>query len=169
MFFRPYSYSRLSTYSQCPKKFNYKYHLKLTPAPTDKTALLKGGAVHSILENYPYPTTHKLAPKYQKIVDNFIKTNLGQQYLFRDSTREYDFGLTYDLKPTDYNDKAALFRGSVDYVCIIDNIKEEILEVDSIDDIPDGYEFIEKSNTGGGRPMKVKVRKKEPILNLVDW
>ena len=86
------------------------------------TALLKGGAVHSILEHYPNETAHKLAPKYQHIADNFIRTNLGEKYLIQDSIREFDFGLTENLEPTKYSDKEALFRGSVDFICTIDNV-----------------------------------------------
>lgn len=88
----------------------------------DMTALLKGGAVHSILEHYPNESSHKLAPKYQHIADKFIVTNLGEKYLTQDSIREFDFGLTKELYPTEYSNKDALFRGSVDFICTIDNV-----------------------------------------------
>ena len=122
MEFRPYSFSRLSTHKQCPRKFKYSYIDKAPKSKTDITALLKGGAIHSIIEHYPNKTTHKLAPKYQHIVDKFIKTKLGEKYLTVDSVREFDFGLTENLEPTSYSDKTALFRGSVDFICTIDNV-----------------------------------------------
>lgn len=122
MKYSPYSFSRLSTHKQCPRKFKYNYIDKVKPEKTDMTALFKGGAVHSILEHYPEQTTHKLAPKYQHIADKFIQSNMGDKYLSHDSIREFDFGLLSDLTPTKYSDKNAIFRGSVDYICTIDNV-----------------------------------------------
>jgi len=87
----------------------------------DITALLKGGAVHSIIEHYPEPARHKLAPQYQHIVDKFVRTHLGEKYLTQDSIREFDFGLTEELTPTKYSDKEALFRGSIDFITTIDD------------------------------------------------
>jgi CRISPR/Cas system-associated exonuclease Cas4 (RecB family) len=120
--FAPYSYSKLSTHKQCNRKFKYAYIDKAPKSKiSDMTPLLKGGAVHNILEHYPNLSTHKLAPKYQYIADNFIASNLGQKYLSKDSVREFDFGLTKDLKPTTYKDKDALFKGSIDYITRIDD------------------------------------------------
>jgi len=118
----PYSFSRLSTHKQCPRKFKYGYIDKIEPEKTDRTALLKGAAVHSILEYYPNVSSHKLAPKYSHIVDNFIKTKLGSKYLSSDSIREFDFGLTKDLSVCEYSDKNALFRGSIDFICKLDDV-----------------------------------------------
>lgn len=122
MKYTPYSYSKISTHQQCNRKFKYVYIDKVKPGKKDLTALLKGGAVHNIFENYPNPGTHKLAPKYQHIFDNFIKTKLGEKYVKTDSIREYSFGLTEDLQITTYAAKDALFRGFVDHICIIENV-----------------------------------------------
>lgn len=122
MKFTPYSFSKLSTHKQCGRKFKYNYIDKAPKGKVDMTALLKGGAVHSILENYPSESNHKLATKYQHIADKFIATNLGEKYLTQDSIREFDFGLTKDLTPTSYSDKEALFRGSVDFICTIESV-----------------------------------------------
>lgn len=120
--FAPYSFSRLATHKQCARKFKYNYVDKVPVEYTDRTALLKGGAVHSIIEFYPNPSSHKLAGKYKHIVDNFIRTKLGEKYLSKSSIREFDFGLTPDLNICEYSSKDALFRGSVDYVCVVDNV-----------------------------------------------
>lgn len=141
--YAPYSFSRLSTYKSCPRKFKYAYIDKAPRDYTDRTALLKGGAIHSILEHHPDQSTHKLAHKYQKIVDSFLSTDLGKKYMSRQSIREFNFGLDVNLNVTSYSSKDAVFRGSVDYICIGDTIASEIMEVDSLDDIPDDYEIIE--------------------------
>lgn len=120
MKYSPYSFSKLSTHKQCNRKFKYNYIDKAPQDKKDMTALLKGGAVHSILEHYPHQSTHKLAPQYQHIADKFIETKLGKLYLTQNSIKEYDFGLTTKLIPTTYSDKEALFRGSIDFICTID-------------------------------------------------
>lgn len=124
MKYSPYSFSKLSLHEQCNRKFKYRYLDKVKPAKRDMTALLKGGAVHSILENYPEKSKHKLAPKYQYIVDGFIKTDLGKKYIQENQERivpEYSFGLTKDFEPTTYKSKDAVFRGFIDYISIIEN------------------------------------------------
>ena len=122
MKYSPYSFSRLSTHKQCPRKFKYNYIDAIQSEKTDRTALLKGGAVHSILEYYPNPSPHKLAEKFQSIVDKFIETNLGKKYLTAMGVREFDFGLQEDLSLCAYSDKKALLRGSVDFICTIDGM-----------------------------------------------
>jgi len=122
MEYLPYSFSKLAVYKDCPKRFFYNYIEKAPQDHMDRTALIKGGAIHSIFEKYPEKSTHKHAERYQHIANKFINSELGQHYLFRESTREYDFGLTRDFKPTKYSDKTGLFRGSIDYICIIDGV-----------------------------------------------
>jgi len=122
MKYTPYSFSKLATHKHCNRKFKYNYIDKAPKDKMDMTALLKGGAVHSILEHYPNETKHKLAPKYQHIADKFIATTLGEKYLTQDSIREFSFGLTKELTPTEYSDKQALFRGFVDFICTINDV-----------------------------------------------
>lgn len=141
--FAPYSFSRISTFQTCPRKFKYTYIDKADKQPQNMEPLLKGGAVHHILENYPKPSTHKLAPQYQHIVDEFLRTDHGRKLMFRDSTREFDFGLDSNLMPCSYNSKDAIFRGSVDYIFIENDEKIIEIEINSLNEIPDGYELLE--------------------------
>lgn len=122
MKYAPYSYSKLSTHKQCGRKFKYVFIDKATKNKTDMTALLKGRAVHSILENYPDKSSHKLVEKYQHIADQFIRSKLGEKYLSKDSIREFKFGLNDQLQPTSYSDKEAIFRGAIDFICTIDDV-----------------------------------------------
>lgn len=85
------------------------------------TALLKGRAVHSILEVFPKKSSHKLADKYQIEVDKFINSDLGKTYLLPNRISEYRFGIDSNLEPCSYNDKSCLFRGIIDCIVIIDN------------------------------------------------
>jgi CRISPR/Cas system-associated exonuclease Cas4 (RecB family) len=117
--FAPYSYSRLNTHTQCPRKFKYTYIDKLPREETDKTALYKGSALHSSLENYPEPGTHKLSSQYQPIIDKFLKSKY-KSYLDIPHISELGIGLTEKLEPCEYS-KNAMFRGFIDYFCIIND------------------------------------------------
>ena len=120
--YAPYSFSKMNTYLDCPRKFKYNYITKAPKSETDLTPLLKGGAIHNIIENYPNPPTNKLAPKYQHIADRFIESDLGKKYIFTKSVNEASFGLDENFNPVEYNDKSAIMRGYIDHVCIIDGI-----------------------------------------------
>lgn len=116
MKFTPYSFSKLSLYNQCPRKFKYRYIDKIKVPFVYNEALLKGGAVHSILEHHPDESTHKLANTYKHIAQRFLKTELANQIFKQPTLREFDFGLSKKLEPTEYNDSDALFRGSIDCI-----------------------------------------------------
>ncbi len=122
MRFAPYSFSTLNTFSQCKRKFKYAKIDKAPKSPRDLTPLIKGGAVHSILEHFPAVCTHKRAPEYQHIVDKFLESELGKKYLLTEHVSEFNFGLLKSLKPCEYYDKEALFRGKIDHICIIENM-----------------------------------------------
>lgn len=47
-----YSYSRLSMFDRCPKKFHYKY-IELYSITDDSAVFEKGRYLHSLLEHYP--------------------------------------------------------------------------------------------------------------------
>lgn len=110
------------SHEQCPRKFSYSYILKPQKGYVDRTALLKGGAVHHILEKYPSESTHKWAPKYQHIADKFIASDLGRKYFNSTSMNEFSFGLTEKLEITEYKDKTGLFRGKIDRVQVVDGV-----------------------------------------------
>ena len=48
--FAPYSFSKISTWKQCPRKFNYNYVQKLPKAQASAYALDRGKLIHLILE-----------------------------------------------------------------------------------------------------------------------
>lgn len=118
--FSPYSFSKLNTRIQCPRKFKYTYIDKIPQAETDKTALYKGSALHSSLENYPNPGTHKLSAQYQPIINKFLKSKY-KHFLDRESVNELGIGLDNNLEPMKYS-KEAMFRGYIDYFTIIDGV-----------------------------------------------
>lgn len=121
--YNPYSFSKISTYVSCNRKFKYSYIDKIKIEEKPSIALLKGRAIHSILEHYPYKSTNSLASKYQDLTNKFINSEYGKKYLSNDNfcIKEYKFGLDYLFEPSDYYDKNTLFRGCVDFIGRINN------------------------------------------------
>lgn len=142
MKFAPYSFSKISTHKQCNRKFKYSFIDKIPRGKTDITPLLKGRAVHAILDDFPEKSSHKLADKYQHIADKFIATETASKYIYQDSLKEFRFGLSKKLEPTSYSDKTALFRGIADHVCFVEEYEYETIEIESDEDIPEGYERV---------------------------
>lgn len=120
--FTPYSFSKVATHKGCNRKFKYNYIDKAPRQKRDMTALLKGGALHSILEHFPEATNHKLASKYFHIAEKFLKSELGIKYFNVKSIRELSFGLDENLQPCEYSDKKAIFKGFIDYICTVDDV-----------------------------------------------
>jgi len=118
MKYSPYSYSKISTYQQCPRKFKYKYIDKVKVPFVYSEALMKGGAVHHILEYHPEKSTHKYQEKYQNIADNFINSETGKLLFSLESKREMSIGLTENIEPCNYSDENVMLRGYVDYYTI---------------------------------------------------
>lgn len=117
MKFIPYSYSKIATYNQCPKKFDFKYIQKIEEPIKNKEALLKGKCIHSLIENYPNLSDNSLVPKYIDIFENFLKTKY-KVLLDIEHVSEEGIGLDKNLNPTDYKN-GELFRGFIDYYAFI--------------------------------------------------
>ena len=113
---KPYtwSYSSLSLFQQCPKKY---YHLRVAKdhKEPETDALMYGKQLHEAAEFYIGKDT-PLPPQFA-----FIKGSLdllktlgeGGEFLC-----EYRMGLTRDLEPCDFFDKDVWWRGVADLVII---------------------------------------------------
>lgn len=117
--FAPYSYSKISMYHQCPRKFKYAIIDKLKGIQTDDTALIKGRAIHSFLENYPVRID--ISPEFEAAISAFIQSDFGKAVLNKPSTREYKFGLDRYLNPCDFWDKAVFIRGLIDHISVCED------------------------------------------------
>lgn len=111
---RPFSYSKLSTFLSCPRRFKYQYIDRIeTPRPEHFT---RGSYIHDILEHYP----NKTCPE----VDKFINSEVGKKYLniLTDKTaREVRFGYDDAFNLIKYS-KQAMLNGIIDLIYIKDNI-----------------------------------------------
>jgi|TARA_R100000697_G_scaffold123247_2_gene155189 hypothetical protein len=107
-----WSYSSLSTFKQCPRKF-YRTKIAKDVVEEDKDFLIYGREVHKAAEEYGRDGT-PLPEKYEFIkpfVDTLINTGGNKHY-------ELKMALTADLEPCDFKDPAAWWRGIADFVAI---------------------------------------------------
>lgn len=116
--FAPYSFSKINTYLNCPKRFHFQYVLKVKQGDCDRSALVRGSAIHEMFEQHqkgkepkqtPYTADFKRALKRSEVKK--IKEHLEST---TKTCREISFGLTKDFEPCKYTSKDALFRGRID-------------------------------------------------------
>lgn len=130
--YAPYSYSKISTFLSCPKKFKFQYIDKIGSF-LDTPALIKGRTIHYLIENSslsPELYTDEMKqniqdfPETLEIKKNFENSELGIKY-FKDIDKfpinEYKLGLDFTLSGVDYS-KESLFNGIVDYICVKNSI-----------------------------------------------
>ena len=128
MRFSPYSFSRMSSYETCPKKFQFSYIDKI-PVNRSTTALDKGSYIHHCLELHPakpsqfYNIDKELLDEYDVIIKNFLNSEVGSIVLSElNIGKEIDFGLTKDFKICSFDDADAILRGSVDRLNQVGNV-----------------------------------------------
>lgn len=112
----PYSFSKISCYTSCNRKFKYKYIDKIPTESFDDSALIKGSNIHDTLEHYP---NHKINEHTQIALD-FINSELGQKYINNERESEIEFGLTENFEPTSYRSKDAIIKGKIDCIVVVD-------------------------------------------------
>lgn len=111
-----YSYSKLSTYNQCPRKYKFNYIDKIKV--DDLTCLIKGRKLHKELENINKDNFEHSSP----LIKSFLNNNLDikEQLFNKNIKKEFRFGLDKNFKPCKYSSKA--FYGGIIDLIYIDNI-----------------------------------------------
>ena len=113
-----YTFSKISSYLSCPRKFKYQYIDKIKVPLKD--CFKKGNAIHNILEKYR--ADNQIA---STIVNSFFESELGKEFknilTNKNTKREISIGLTNDFKNCSYYDKQCFYRGRVDLVFVDDN------------------------------------------------
>jgi hypothetical protein len=116
-----WSYSALSLFNQCPKKY---YHLKVAKDVVEPVteALTYGTKVHEAAEFY-IRDGKPIPPEFaymQEILD-MLKNLPGEKLC------EYEMGLTKNLEPCEFKDKDVWWRGIADLV-IMDEDKAYLVD-----------------------------------------
>jgi hypothetical protein len=116
-----WSYSSLSLFQQCPRKY-YRLRVVKDIVEPPQDHLTYGTAVHEAAENY---VCHDktLDPKY-----GFLKPTLDAlKSLPGEKHCEYEMGLTKDFTPCGFKDPNVWFRGIADLL-IIDGNKAHLID-----------------------------------------
>lgn len=108
----PWSYSGLTAFEQCPRRFHLTKIVK-TVVDKPNEAALEGRVAHKAFEDYVAGTA-AMPDKYAKFIP------LGDKLRLADGTRhtEYKFGLTESLTPTGFFDSDVWLRGALDLAII---------------------------------------------------
>ena len=108
----PWSFSKIKSFEQCPKKF---YHLKVAKdyKEPETEAMLYGTAVHLAAEEY-VRDGKPLPPEYMyiKAPIDALCAKQGEKIC------ELEMGLTADLEPCGFWDKNCWYRGIADLVIL---------------------------------------------------
>ena len=139
MKYAPYSASRLATFEQCNRKFQYKYIDKIQVPFEPSVALTRGGIIHSLLENHGKMTlkesvqqlkedpqiakspfyTKEVVRDCLKVFKSFIETDIAKEIFDElELGTELHLGLDGKLNPCEYLSKDVLFRGMIDRVTV---------------------------------------------------
>lgn len=116
-----WSYSSISLFQQCPRKFHRMRVVKDIIEPP-QAHLHYGTTVHKVAEEYIQNNT-PIPPQYafiQKQIDP-LKAMAGEKLC------EYEMGLTKEFKPCKFRDKNVWFRGIADLL-IINEDKARIID-----------------------------------------
>lgn len=117
----PWSYSSLTAYETCPRRF-FLTRISKQVSEKQTEATMHGNEVHKALELYVggkqgLPEKYS---RYKEVADN-IRAARGEKLL------EYKFGLTKDLRPTTFFGKDVWCRGVLD-VGVLRNKSATILD-----------------------------------------
>ena len=105
-----WSYSSLSLFKQCPRKY-HRLRVVKDIRQEDNTALIYGKEAHKAAEDYVRQDT--VIPEKFKYIEPYL--NILKK-LKGDKLCEYEMGLTKDLEPCGFNDTKYWWRGIADLV-----------------------------------------------------
>lgn len=152
--YAPYSYSKIATWQQCPRKFENTYIKKLPTQFEHSVPLDRGKLVHLIFEHKRDKEKIKNNKEFKEIVkrglldkqqikncftiyDNFISSDIGKQLINKKLLfNEMPLGLDYALNIMEYNPKdpdlkdKLFLRGYIDAAYVAENPNAEKPEQD---------------------------------------
>ena len=117
-----FSYSRMSCYTRCPKKFEFKYIFELKPPNEDTVIFERGRYLHTLLEHYPtlpefqfkFSENELMKMDYITLISNFCRDKKVKHLFDITLYKEKQFYLDKDLNNCEVENQ--LINGSIDYV-----------------------------------------------------
>lgn len=111
---RPWSYSRLSTWEECPRQFQYSYIENLPSSRPDSPAATRGSAIHDKADKYLKGQLTTYPFEFVKVSAHLISLKEKKAW------SEMKLAVKQDWTPCDYKDGEAYFRAIID-VLYMDN------------------------------------------------
>jgi len=133
MKYAPYSFSRLSEYQRCPRKFYFKYIERLPDLLQEAGRF--GKIVHELIsyalekQTFNQAILARLSPaEANEAIDMLEKALQFKQNipLLEEYGTEIQFAIKASGELTDFNDSNALLRGVIDYAILIEGIDRQI-------------------------------------------
>jgi hypothetical protein len=116
------SYSRLSTYEQCPNKFKLQYVDKTYKDDSDNPAFVRGSKIHKQCENYINFCKKKgTKPSMSVEAENAVPLINGIIGNFKEVHAEQKLSLNTKFGKCDWFSKATMYRAILDMVAIGDD------------------------------------------------
>lgn len=112
------SYSRLSTFERCPRKFKSQYLDKDYPDESDNYFFKKGQRKHEQLENYVLSRNNPLAVgtlRYDDDVEAMFPMIDSICAAMPDYAAEQKMAVDHDFKPCGWFDRSVMYRAIVDF------------------------------------------------------
>ena len=107
----PYSYSKISTFQQCPLKFKFQYIDRIPVDQQQSPAIERGLAAHKFAEDYLSTGVHQITNEFP---DSYIDWLYAIDPVH--ALAEFKLGVTEELDATEYDD--AFIRGIADIIVI---------------------------------------------------
>jgi len=140
--FSSYSFSKISTFYQCPYRYKLKYLDKIKVPFETNIALEKGKIIHSLIEGYfkdeVQPFNYELSTKedlerYYQIFEDFKKENFIQKLSkLKFIEVEKGFSLINEngtLKAKSDYDYSALLKGYIDFLGVLEKNEKKIMVI----------------------------------------
>ena len=145
--YTPYSFSKISTWEQCPRKFKYQYINKLPVERTPQIHLDRGKFIHLLLEHDGDLEKLKKTKDWKEIKEHglmskdaikdsywtylkFKESYTGKSILKRKSLlKEFPLGLNENLEIIEYDSKDVVLRGYIDAM-YVDEKTDTLIVVD---------------------------------------
>lgn len=105
---RPWSHTRLGTYDECPRQYQYSYIERLTGFRPESPAANRGIGIHEKAEGYLLGNLPMYPPELQKVAAHTMMLKAKK------AEPEKRLGVKEDWSPCDYADPDAYFRIVID-------------------------------------------------------
>ena len=105
---RPWSYSRLSTYDDCPRQYQYKYVERMEGHRPSSPAASRGSELHEKAEQYLLGTLKIYPPEFQRVSGHAMALKA------KGAKSEQKLAVTDKWEPCDYEAPEVYLRGIID-------------------------------------------------------